>query len=106
MLVIRKLLIIPLLFSSAVLIGQTRTITGKVFSTKGNASVSSATITIKGSTKGVSAASDGSFSISVPKGSVVLTVTSVGFAQKEVEVSDENNSVNISLEEKYQAARK
>ena len=82
MFVIRHLLLVPLLLFGTLLLAQTRTITGKVFSGKDNAAISAASITLKGSSKGVFASSDGSFSITVPTGRVVLSVTSIGFAPK------------------------
>lgn len=99
MFVIRRLLIIPLLLCGTILLAQNRTITGRVLSAKDNSSISAATITIKGSTRGVSASSDGSFSISAPRSRVVLTVTSVGFTAKDVDVPATDNSVTITLQE-------
>ncbi|WP_211217472.1 SusC/RagA family TonB-linked outer membrane protein [Segetibacter koreensis] len=98
MLVIRQLLIIPLLFFGTLLFAQNRTITGTVLSRSDNSPISSATIAVKGSTKGVSASSNGNFSISVPAGKVVLSVTSVGFTPKEIEVSPDQNNINVALE--------
>lgn len=96
--VIKHLLLIPLLLFGTILFAQNRTITGRVLSTGNNSPISAATISLKGSTKGVSASSDGSFSIGVPRGKVVLFVTSIGFTPKEIEVSPNDNNINISLE--------
>lgn len=97
MLVIKHLLLVPLLLFGTILFAQNRTITGRVLSGDNNP-ISAATISLKGSTKGVSASSDGSFSISVPGGKVVLSVTSIGFSPKEIEVSPNDNNINIALE--------
>ena len=95
---IKHLLLVPLLLFGTTLFAQTRTITGRVLSTRDSA-ISSATISVKGSSKGVSASSDGSFSISVPSGKATLTVTSIGYGQKEVDVPATDNTVNVTLEE-------
>lgn len=96
--VIKHLLLVPLLLFGTILFAQNRTITGRVLSTADDNGISAATITLKGSTRAVSASADGSFSISVPGGKAVLSVSSVGFAPKEVEVSPNENSINIALE--------
>ncbi len=95
--VIKHLLLVPLLLLGTILFAQNRTITGRVLSTADNSGISAATITLKGSTRAVSASADGSFSISVPRGKAVLSVSSVGFAPKEIEVSPNDNNINISL---------
>ena len=94
----RHLLLVPLLLFGTLLFAQNRTITGKILSADDKSAISSATISLKGSSKGVPASTNGSFSINVPAGKVVLTVTSVGFTPKDVEVSPDQNSVNISLQ--------
>src|SRR5665213_3508088 len=73
---------------------QQRTITGKVTDPNGNA-VSNASITVKGSVSGTNTDADGNFSISLPRGSKTLTVSSIGFEPMDVQVS--GNNVNISL---------
>jgi len=93
------LFFIPLVLFGTILLAQNRTITGNILSAKDNSNVSGATITIKGSSKGASASSDGGFSISAPAGRTVLVVTSIGFAQREIEVSPNDNSVTIRLDE-------
>lgn len=93
------LFFIPLVLFGKILLAQNRTITGNILSAKDNSNVTGATITIKGSNKGVSASSDGGFSISAPAGKTVLVVSSIGFAQKEIEVSLNDNTINIILDE-------
>lgn len=96
-----------LLFSSLLLWGtflfaQDRTITGKVVSSRTNAAVASATVSIKGKTTGTSTTSDGSFSISAPAGEVILQVSSVGFATREEVVGAGQNNLVINLTEEAQ----
>jgi TonB-linked SusC/RagA family outer membrane protein len=91
--------IIPLLLYATCLFAQTRTITGKVITSKDNAAVSGATVSIKGTTQGVSTLSDGSFSIQAPPGRVTLQLSSVGFATQEINVDAGQNTVTINLTE-------
>ena len=95
----KRLLIIPLLFLGTLLVAQKRTITGKVISSNANTPVPGATISVKGTTQGVSTSTDGSFSISVPAGRVTLHVSSVGFENKEVIVDPGLDIVTINLAE-------
>lgn len=99
MLVIKHLLLVPLLLMGTLLFAQNRTLRGRVLSARDNSSISAATVRVKGSSSGVSASSDGSFSINIPASKVTLVVTSVGFGEKEIEVSPADNNLNISLAE-------
>lgn len=73
---------------------QTRVVTGKVADANG-VPVEGATIKVKGSKKGVAANPNGTFTISVPAGSV-LTISAVGFTPQDVVVGSDN-TVNVSL---------
>jgi len=77
---------------------QTRQITGKVTGTD-NQAVVSATIKIKASNVATITGADGTFSLKAPNGGLVLQVSSVGFASKEVAVSASQAIVNVSLME-------
>jgi TonB-linked SusC/RagA family outer membrane protein len=65
------------LIAASQLLAQTKTVTGKVLDDKG-APISGATVLEKGTRNGVSASSDGSFSIKVKSGAT-LVVSAVGF---------------------------
>jgi TonB-dependent starch-binding outer membrane protein SusC len=78
---------------------QSKTVTGKVTDSKGEA-IPSATVTVKGTSNSTSTAADGSFSINVPSGSRTLVISSVGFDSKEVPVRD---NVTVTLETKNAA---
>jgi len=88
------------MFSLVVLVNvslaQTKTVTGKVTDSKGEA-VPSATVTVKGTRTSTTTANDGSFRISVPSGSNTLVISSVGYTTKEVDISG-TESVSVSLE--------
>ncbi|MDI9366090.1 MAG: TonB-dependent receptor [Flavobacterium sp.] len=74
------------------LLAQTNTVTGKVVDDKG-APVPSATILEKGTKNGVSAGSDGAFTIKVKAGAT-LVITAIGFASQQVKAS---SNIAISL---------
>ncbi|MDR3711765.1 MAG: SusC/RagA family TonB-linked outer membrane protein [Puia sp.] len=74
---------------------QTKTITGKISDDKGNP-VQGATVTAKGTKAGTSTDAGGSFSFSVPAGTNTLVVSSVGFAEQEVSITD-RTTIAVSL---------
>ena len=71
-----------LVFLSLSSFAQTKTVTGKVVDDKG-ASIAGATVLEKGTRNGVSASSDGSFSIKVKNGASLL-ISAIGFEDKSV----------------------
>jgi hypothetical protein len=73
-----------IVYSCASANAQSRTLTGKVISSKDGNGVPGATISIKQNSKSFSASNDGSFSISVPPGIITLTVSYVGYAIKKL----------------------
>ncbi len=80
------------------LFAQNRTISGKVVSSKDNLGMAGVTISVKGTSRAVSTASDGSFTVQVPSGRVTIQVSSVGFATKEVVVQPTENEITINLD--------
>ena len=74
-----------------------KTVTGKVTNATGSQPMSGATVKVKGTKTGVPTNADGSFTISVPAGKNTLVISSVGFDEVEVDVS---NSTNIAVEMK------
>jgi len=98
MLKAKNLLCIPLLLFSSLLFAQNRTISGKVVSSKDNAGLALVTVSLKGTAKAVTTAPDGSFSIDVPSGKVTLTISSVGFAPKDLVVQPNENTVEIKMD--------
>jgi TonB-linked SusC/RagA family outer membrane protein len=75
---------------------QTRQVTGKVTGSD-NQPVASATVQVKGGSQTAVTGNDGAFSIGVPAGQVVLSVSSTGFVATEVTVAAGQNTVNITL---------
>lgn len=92
----RKLVtvLLGLLCVVSTVIGQRRVITGKVVDENNNP-VPSASIQIKGSTIGVSANSEGGFSINAGPADV-LAVSSVGFMQQDVQVGS-STTITVKL---------
>jgi len=74
---------------------QTKTITGKITDDKG-APVQGATVTAKGTKGGASTGADGTFKFTIPASANTLVITSIGFAQQEIDVSGKN-SIDVSL---------
>ena len=70
-------------------------ITGKVTEAGNNIPVESASISLKGKSKGVSTNANGNFSISVPIGSTLI-ITSVGYEKTEVTASAEEMSIALT----------
>lgn len=82
------------LLSTAAL-AQQRTITGKVTGADGKP-VAGATVSAKGSNVATQTTEDGNFSISLPSGTNQVVISSVGFDQQEINVSNQTN-VTVSL---------
>lgn len=93
-LLFRILLVFGCLLPAAHLFAQT-TLTGKIADEDGKP-VAGATITVKGQTTSVAANEDGAFSITVPSGSNILVISSVGFTPLEVDITGKT-ILNITL---------
>ena len=93
----KKLITCLLIFMLGILHAQAqdKTVTGTVFDETGGP-LPGATVTIKGTTKGVSTDFDGLFSISA-KDTDVLSISFMGYATKEVTVGTKT-SFNITLQ--------
>ncbi|MDI9365715.1 MAG: SusC/RagA family TonB-linked outer membrane protein [Flavobacterium sp.] len=88
-------LLMCLLVAVTQLLAQNKTVTGKVVDEKG-AAVAGASVVVKGSTKGTTTGSDGSFSISVPETAKALVISSVNFTTQEIAIK--GSSVSITLQ--------
>lgn len=94
-----KAVLLPLLtvIYSLNVYSQNKQITGNVKDSKG-AGIAGASIVIKGSRGGTSSGSDGFFRLTVPDATKTLTISAVGYAPQDVDVST-SNTVEISLAE-------
>lgn len=91
-----------LLFMSLVLMmaqswAQTRTVTGKITDAQGKP-VASASVTVKGGTKGTLTKDDGSFSLEAPINAKIVVISSVGFATQEIPLGNKY-SLTVTLQQ-------
>ncbi len=77
-------------------IAQNRSITGVVADAE-NKGIVSATVKVKGKSISTITDLDGHFAVSVPSGKVTLTVSSVGFVSKTVDVAENENNITVLL---------
>jgi TonB-linked SusC/RagA family outer membrane protein len=89
-------ILLGLILFGSVSAQSSRQVTGKVTGND-NAPVASATVQVKGGTQSAVTGNDGSFSITVPSGAVVLSVSSAGFLSTEVSVAAGQSTVNVTL---------
>ncbi len=75
-----------LLLLCSVVQAQDRVITGKVTDSKDGSPLIGATVTVKGTTQGVSTGADGSFRINVPASAKTLVISSVGYGSQEMSI--------------------
>jgi len=81
-------------FLSGTLFAQ-RKVSGTVTSAKTSQPISFATVTVKGTNVATATDIAGAFTITVPPGRSVLTITSVGFADQDVTIG--NGPINVAL---------
>lgn len=89
------LLVIGQLFILSGILAQERTISGKITDEKGNP-IPNASVSVKGTQKGVVANDDGTFLLTVPAGATTLVFSSVGKTSKEI-VLGSGNVVDVQL---------
>lgn len=96
-----KFLAVTLLVAFATCIGafaQNRTVSGKVLDNQQQPLIGAAVL-ISGTSTGTTTDVNGSFSMSVPSGDVVLEVSSLGYITRKVSVPAAKSSVNVTLDE-------
>lgn len=99
----RKVFLLSMLLCCLVGIAtaQTRKLTGQVVNNENGSGLSGASIMVKGASQAAVTDQDGKFAISIPTGNVVLVVSSVGFASKEVTVTNQTSlSIILTSESK------
>src|SRR5579871_1249890 len=74
---------------------QTKTVTGKITDDKGSP-LSGVSVTVKGSRVGTSTDAGGNFSIAVKSTATTLVLSSVGFTDKEVDITSQT-SINVAM---------
>jgi TonB-linked SusC/RagA family outer membrane protein len=89
------LLLLGVLCTTASLLAQNRTISGKVTNSQGEG-VANVSVTVKGSTVGTTTDNSGSFSLNVPSGTKTLIISSIGYQDQEISIEGRSN-IQISL---------
>ena len=89
------MLVLAILAIWAQVAAQTRTITGRVTDEQGKG-VPNASITVKGASVGVTTNAEGYFTLNAPTTARALVISSVGYQNQEVAVSNQN-TVNVGL---------
>jgi TonB-linked SusC/RagA family outer membrane protein len=98
-----KLLFFPLLFLFCITVNaQTRTVKGKVTSSKDNQPVPGASVSVKGKGNSVVTGADGNFSLTVPNGNVIIVISSVGYVNVQKAIDANAADVVIELNENQQ----
>lgn len=91
----KLLLLLTLCALSWSVMAQNRTISGRVTDDKGTA-VSNASVTVKGTPIGTTTDGEGRFSLNIPTSANRLTISYVGFTDKEISLTD-TDAYNITL---------
>lgn len=93
------------LFISIASLAQEKIITGKVTDSKDGTPVIGASVVPKGSARGTSTGTDGTFRLNVSEGTTTLVVSSVGFTTLEVDITGKTvadvalEAINLNLNE-------
>src|SRR5690349_8973687 len=94
----RNILLLCLLFATAIAYAQSRTITGKIVSNKGEP-VPFATVTVQGTKNSVVATETGLFTIKAATGQT-LVISATNYASQEATVGNSNDvTVTLPLQE-------
>lgn len=91
-------LFLLVLESSSLLLAQSRTVSGKVLDAW-QEPLAGVTIRIDGTSQGGITAGDGSFSLQVPSGTVVLDFSYVGCLTQKVKVTSAQNNITVHMQE-------
>ncbi len=94
MLKLFPLLIVSLLLSAAAI--SQKTVTGKVTSATDNQPLAGASVSVKGTSVGTTTGADGGFSLSVPAAKNIIVISTVGYEDVEVDVSN-TSTVSAAL---------
>ena len=84
-------------FLSIIVFAQNVTLSGKVKNSQTNETVSAVSVMIKGTSTGTYTDSKGGFSINVKKMPATLIISSIGFEEKEVMVSNSSNDFIVII---------
>lgn len=91
-----RLLLLFMLIANIVS-AQTRQLSGVVTDDSNNEGIPSATVKVKGKNVQTLTDAEGKFTLSVPPGALVLEISSIGFATKDVKVGVDDNNISVSM---------
>lgn len=83
-------------FTAGTALAQNKVITGKVTDARDGSPVNGATVTAKGTKVATQTAADGTYKLSVPSGTAILVISSVGFNPQEISLEGKA-SVDASM---------
>lgn len=86
-LLLRSLVFAILLFGLSQSLNAQKTVTGRITDSKDGSNLPAVSVTIKGTGTGTQTKPDGTFSLSVPANASTLLITSVGYANQEVNIA-------------------
>ena len=92
---LKALILCPMLLLLTHIVQAQKTVTGKITDEKGSAVVG-ASVVIKGGKTGTTTDASGAFKLTVPSSTTTLSVTFVGYAAQDVDVSS-SSDVTVSL---------
>ncbi|MDO6435405.1 SusC/RagA family TonB-linked outer membrane protein [Flavitalea sp. BT771] len=93
----KVLLLLLVLLCGRIAFSQERTITGKITDEASKGPVAGATVKVKGLNTAVSSDAEGAFAIKAPSGTVILVISSIGYATKEVTAGPSAGQLSITL---------
>ena len=88
---IRLSLVMVLSLCVLMAVAQDKKITGRVVDGNDNNPLPGANVVVKGTSIGVATGSDGRFTLNVPAGKEVLTISGIGFLAQEVTIGNRTN---------------
>jgi iron complex outermembrane receptor protein len=83
-----QLFMLPLVCLALPAFAQDRTVTGKVTDAKDGSALAGASVVVTGTGRGTTTRADGTFSLSVPAAARSLTVSSLGYEQREISLGE------------------
>jgi len=77
-------------------LAQDRRITGRIIDENDNNTLPGANVVVKGTQVGIVTDADGQFTLNVPSGRDVLTISAIGYVSKDVTIGN-RTAVNVGL---------
>jgi hypothetical protein len=81
---------------------QSLPVTGRVVAALDKQPMAGVTVSVKGTSNGTMTKTDGGFTLNVPAGKSILTISFIGYISKDVEVTGGQTNVQVALAEDIQ----